>query len=143
MLFNTLGYIYISIYILNLYIWWPNEILVRYVTIRSWPIGGQRGGAAVLYLPPFFTKIRLKRQPRGLIFQNFLEHNIWILPPSPFEILWPRLYRVNSQEVLEFDTLGILMTWKIILKRNSVLNGKYLWKGIMYLVLVNRIIRII
>ena len=41
--------------------------------------GGRRSLA-----PPLFTKIGLKRQPRGSIFQNFLEHNnIWNLAP-PF-----------------------------------------------------------
>ena len=41
--------------------------------LRPPPIGGQRGGTGTP--PPFFTKIGLKRQPRGSIFQIILEHN--------------------------------------------------------------------
>ena len=45
-------------------------------------IGGQRGGGGGPSPPPLFTKIGLKRQPRGSIFQNFLEHiDIWNLAP--------------------------------------------------------------
>ena len=70
------------------------------------------GGAAVPRPPPLFAKSGLKMHPRGSIFQNFLEHNIWNLAPPPFEILWPRLlvnilqYHIKPESIpIDFCTI--------------------------------------